>query len=492
MKILLADDDPERRSEIAKLVRRLPFEATVVEAGDRAAAVDLVARETPVVVLLDATLEGASAVELTEQLRAVRPTPIVLLTPDHAQEAVGPALRAGAADYLPKDGLDVARLEHAIRAAIRVADAERAAQAATEALEHHAAQLTLLFEASLRVNATTRIEEAVNVTAEAAATMLEAHAHVDLQRGRARHRAEHGAAPNSPATAHALEIDLAVGAPPSTATLRLTRDHPFERAEHLLAKQLARACATAIEKQLLVETARENAKARQEIVSIVSHDLRTPLQSFSLGLDVLTRHTAGNESAGNVLARLRRGVDAMNRLLTNLLDVTRIRDASLSLHLAKHTPKSLLEELAEQTAPLAHQKGLELKVGAAIDQRFVCDGTRIAQALSNFISNAIKHTETGTIELRALRDGENVRFEVVDTGPGVKPEVRAHLFERLYQAPGGARGGIGLGLYIAKGIAEAHGGHVGVESELGRGSTFFLCIPLIERVPVVAADAIRS
>jgi signal transduction histidine kinase len=257
------------------------------------------------------------------------------------------------------------------------------------------------------------------------------------------------------------------------------------------------AIATAgIHKLCLVADARDLARDRQEIVSVLSHDLRTPLQSLGLGLDALDLLLAGTLVAApcaSTIKRMQRAVAAMGRLLGDLLDVSRIHDGALSIHVKTCDASKLVSDVAEQHAPLAATRGFALQVSSAGAGSLVCDAGRVTQALSNLLSNAIRHADRGPIQLRALRQGERVRFEVEDAGPGIPDEVRARLFDRLYRPndEDGRRGGLGLGLYIAKGIVAAHGGTIGVDSEVGRGSTFW--IELQDRPSVAArrdADSI--
>ena len=126
--------------------------------------------------------------------------------------------------------------------------------------------------------------------------------------------------------------------------------------------------------------------------------------------------------------------------------------------------------------PLAAEKGIDL-VARAIPGDVSCDRGRVQQVLSNLVGNAIKFSPPGgRVTMAARQDGPRVRFEVVDTGPGIAAADQVKLFDRFWQSDRGDRRGIGLGLSIAKGLVEAHGGQIGVESTVGAGSTFWFTI----------------
>jgi signal transduction histidine kinase len=130
-------------------------------------------------------------------------------------------------------------------------------------------------------------------------------------------------------------------------------------------------------------------------------------------------------------------------------------------------------EVLEVLEPLAAAKSMKLVADVVPDLAIRCDHDRVIQLFSNLVGNSIKFTpDGGTITVRAVPDGDVVRFSVVDTGPGISAEELPHVFDRYYQAQRRNRDGIGLGLSIAKGIVEAHGGRIWVESEEGKGSTF--------------------
>jgi signal transduction histidine kinase len=173
----------------------------------------------------------------------------------------------------------------------------------------------------------------------------------------------------------------------------------------------------------------------------------------------------------------------MLELIGRLLDSARL-DAGQALALEPH-PEHLGGLLAEALAhiePQATARAVRLERHLDADFQVSCDRVRILQVLANLLGNAVKFTpEGGMVRLEATRAQGMAHVRVRDTGPGIPPEAQAHIFERHWQAGGqDAPLGSGLGLYIARGLIQAHGGHIWVESAVGNGSTFAFTLPLVE------------
>ncbi|MGI8402985.1 MAG: sensor histidine kinase [Gemmatimonadaceae bacterium] len=170
----------------------------------------------------------------------------------------------------------------------------------------------------------------------------------------------------------------------------------------------------------------------------------------------------------------------MNRLIQDLLSVTTIEAGRLSIAPQKMSVTDLLREAAETLGPIAREKSLTFTTSAADDLPLVrADSSRVLQVFSNLVGNAVKFTPAGgAITLSAVRAGDNVQCSVTDTGPGIPPAQIPRLFGKFWQAKRGDGRGVGLGLAIARGIVEAHGGTIDVTSELGRGSVFTFALPV--------------
>jgi signal transduction histidine kinase len=186
-----------------------------------------------------------------------------------------------------------------------------------------------------------------------------------------------------------------------------------------------------------------------------------------------------DETQRRQLEILRRAADGMNRLIQDLLEVARIESGQgLTIEPGRRNVALLLADACELFQQPAEEKGLRLECSSPPEDLAIhADRDRLLQVMSNLIGNALKFTDEGGITVRAERMGEDVRVSVSDTGPGIPEGDRVHLFERFWQARQSRRGGAGLGLAITKGIIEAHGGRIWVESEVGRGTTFFFTLP---------------
>ena len=228
-------------------------------------------------------------------------------------------------------------------------------------------------------------------------------------------------------------------------------------------------------------------RMRDDVLAVVSHDLRNPLSVINMCVASLVEKVpADDEAVRHLLTTIDSSADWMNRLIEDLLDVARLDAGRLSL---ERESRDLVRVIAEATVmlePLIAEKSLALReeLPDALP-RVSIDSRRIVQVLENLISNAVKHTAPGgEIRIRAESANGEIRVAVRDTGSGIPAEQLPHLFDRFWQARGARRGGAGLGLAIAKGIIEAHGGRIWVESELGTGSTFSFGLPVERGTPV--------
>jgi signal transduction histidine kinase len=246
--------------------------------------------------------------------------------------------------------------------------------------------------------------------------------------------------------------------------LRRAIRYAMERQELLARERTARA------------TAERASRARDEVLSIVSHDLRAPLSTITMCAHALREPDADGAQLADMIMQ---SAEWSLRIIRDLLDVSAIEAGRLAIHPEHMTVAAILESLASIYAPLAREKEIALTVATDPGSRWIsADVDRLVQALGNLVGNAIKLTpRDGRVSVSVHDDGTSVRFRVTDTGPGIAPEHLANLFDRFWQAPGAHRSGAGLGLAIARGIAEGHGGRIEVESTPGEGATFTLILP---------------
>jgi PAS domain S-box-containing protein len=251
-----------------------------------------------------------------------------------------------------------------------------------------------------------------------------------------------------------------------------------------LAEELGRVAALAVDNARLHQRAKAAIEARDDVIALVSHDLRNHLGAIEVAIEVLrdSGQAAGwDHEDRDMLEMAARASHRMNRLMADLLDVARAESGRLTLDRHPHDTGIILNAAEELLRPMATQKSVRIRRSRTNGTRMViADFERILQVLENLGGNAIKFTEAGgDVILSVLDAGDEARFTVADTGPGIRPEHLPHLFDRFWQARTTARSGAGLGLAIAKGIVEAHGGRIWVESAVGAGSAFHFTLPVV-------------
>ena len=238
-----------------------------------------------------------------------------------------------------------------------------------------------------------------------------------------------------------------------------------------------RAVEVDLERRLVSE--QRAVHARDELIAVVSHDLRTPLSIITMLSEVMMSHQPSAAAPSPTLlsegpARIRNSATHMKALIEDLLDLAKIEANRFVLRPRSAESGVLIEESLRAASPLAAAK--KIKLASQVESTTLeVDPEQIFRVLSNLLGNAIKFTpEGGTITIRAERRGDELMVSVSDTGPGIPADQLPHLFERYWQARPARQLGAGLGLYIAKGIVEAHGGRIWAESTAGARLIFTL------------------
>lgn len=257
----------------------------------------------------------------------------------------------------------------------------------------------------------------------------------------------------------------------------------YGREDLELMEAVARRAALAVDNARLYGAAQQAARAREEVLAFVSHDLRNPLATILLNASALMELIPEERlypEEREQLAWIARSSEQMNALIQDLLDVTRIESGRLPLRLQTTSVEQILAEAWGLLQPLAAERGLvlerELPAGLASVR---ADRERVVRVLSNLVGNAIKFTAAGgRIRLAVEPLGAELRFSVADTGTGIAAEHQAHLFDRYWHGWRMPRSGNGLGLTIARALVEAHGGRIWFESTEGVGTTFFFTLPV--------------
>ncbi|HEY0021180.1 MAG TPA: hybrid sensor histidine kinase/response regulator [Longimicrobium sp.] len=530
---LLLVDDEEANLDLLEVLLRSEGYEDVIRTSDARQAIPLWERHMPDLVLLDLHMPWRDGFAVLRDIRErTAPDdyrPVLVLTADATPEAKERALSSGAKDFLnkPIDATEAllrvhnlletrvlyAQQQHARRAAELLAEASRVLNASLDAATA-VAQLARLM--------VPRVADCCAVDlADSDGAVRAAAAHVDPgEEPRLRAAAlgdgalgdgglgdgglGDGTADGAPAADSAWLAESEDGAAllggcgaeevlvvPLRAAGRavgrmvLGRTRPgarFGAPQVALAEELGRRAAMAVENARLFGEARAATEARQHTLAIVAHDLRNPLTAIRMDAEMLSsmlRPSVGpfeRESLDRIMAITGR----MDGLIQDLLEVSRMERGTLVLETFPRDPAAMLAESAHALRPLAAAHGLRLEVDAAAGLPPVhADGERVVQVLSNLVGNAVKFTPRGGAVTLACAPGEGeVRFWVEDTGPGIPPEQVPHIFGAFWQARHADRRGLGLGLSIARGLVEAHGGRIWVESDPGRGARFVFTLPL--------------
>jgi PAS domain S-box-containing protein len=263
----------------------------------------------------------------------------------------------------------------------------------------------------------------------------------------------------------------------------LGRSHgrkPFDAADLTTAENTAHRAAQALDNAILYQRAQAAIQARDDILAVVAHDLRDPLNviQMSAGMmrDAVKERRAEDRRSLDVILRLGR---QMNELIEDLLDLSTMETGRFRIDVAEVDLRSFIQDAVTTLEPLARIREIELR--SRVPDRSIpvwIDSKQMLRVISNLVGNAVKFTPPGgTVTIRAAPTGDQVRIQVQDTGPGIEDEQRARMFDRHWQGDPGDPAGVGLGLTIARGIVDAHGGSISADSEVGVGTTVSCVLP---------------
>jgi signal transduction histidine kinase len=240
-----------------------------------------------------------------------------------------------------------------------------------------------------------------------------------------------------------------------------------------LARALADQTALAIDNARTHAAAVRATRLRDQVLEVVSHDLKNPLNTIKLSAGSLARRSDAEE-----IPVMRRAVERAERLIQDLLLASKMDFTPIPLDRQSTPVRAMLDGVVALHKAAAEAKPLAIDVRADGEAEAVVDRHRISQMLDNLLDNAIKFTDAGSVEIVAHVTSAALVLQVKDTGVGIAPEILEHVFDRFWHSAHAGRAGAGLGLAIARGIARAHGGDLAVESTVGRGTTFTATLPL--------------
>ena len=264
----------------------------------------------------------------------------------------------------------------------------------------------------------------------------------------------------------------------------LYREHErYDEQDVFLAEEIARRAALAIDNARLHDLVHVGIRARDDMIGIVSHDLRNPVNAVKMLTGVMLDRERDEPLSSEMVEYatiIRQAAEQMDALIRDLLDVTRVEAGRLKVDARVEDTEELLSDALRTLAPVAGQKAMKLRLISPDDlPPVLADRERIAQALSNLVGNAIKFSPAGSeVVVRVEVLEREVHFSVTDRGMGMNAEQLLHAFDRFWQSSRTDRQGAGLGLAITKGIVEAHNGRIWAESQPGSGSTFHFTLPI--------------
>ncbi|MGE3609257.1 MAG: ATP-binding protein [Bacteriovoracaceae bacterium] len=259
----------------------------------------------------------------------------------------------------------------------------------------------------------------------------------------------------------------------------------FESHELEFAKTVVNRISVFTDNAFLYEEAKLASQTREDLMAIVSHDLKNPLSVILLISNLLEKRLKKEQLSQEVILdninKIKNSAQRCLSLISDLLTNAKIEAGIFEINKGPNSPLEIIYETMDSLLPLASQKNIKIENEApSISPLLDVDRDRVIQVLSNIISNAIKFSPPNTsikIKINIINSAE-LEFSIQDFGPGIEQESLTHIFDRYWQSKQTRQLGTGLGLSIAKGIVEAHGGRIWVESTLGKGSTFYFTLPI--------------
>jgi PAS domain S-box-containing protein len=510
--VLIIDDSEEDREALVRALDQVHGTGLrCLEAADGMQGIAMIGDHRPDCALLDYSLPGRNGLEILKLIRSVdRFLPVIMLTGQGNEAVAVRAMKAGAQNYLVKSNVTPETLYHAVEVAIQRATLERTVAEQQDRILAQQQELTqtnrlnstILGGAAYMIVATDidGIILAFNRAAEAAlgygaaevigqCTPMLWHDRGEVARRAAQLSAELGVRVEPDFAALVSTAGgTAIAASEWTLVRRDGRRFPARLSVAPLQDDEGRAVGF-VAMMEDITASREMDRLKNEFVSVVSHELRTPLTSIrgSLGLIGATMATELPDKAARLVDVAYRNCERLIALVNDILDIDKIGAGKMRFDIRREDLSALLQQAADANRGIAEKLGVSIALAPVPgDWTVAVDAARLTQILSNLLSNAIKFSTAGqTVELSAEALDQWVRIKVSDRGPGIPPEARHRIFGRFSQVDSSiARqtGGSGLGLHISKELIERMGGRIGFESEVGRGTTFWVDVRPAEAV----------
>jgi len=481
------DDEATDVLAVRRSFREAGIFAHVDETTNATETIELVASNFYDCIFLDYYIPGVEGLALLHRIRghALGAPPVVIFTGRGDEDVAVELMKAGAADYLPKSSLTPERIASSLRHAIEISRAE-AARLETEAeLRESRERLRAALEASgtgtYRWDIATdalhcdeNLLRLLGVTADRITTLPHLIARIhENDRERIERAAERAAEGASFHEEFRVVLD--------DGTLRWLEARGRTVSEHDGSPRwMTGACRDITDQKRIERELQEAVRARDELTSIVSHDLRNPVGTIYMAINALTDFDLPEAQQEEQFDVIRRCAVQMTGLLDDLLEMGKAEFGMLAVTAKPESLQAILHEAQTTFSLRAAEQGLDLEFRVPDALPSVnADRQRVLQVLSNLLGNAIKFTPRGgRIVVGVDIVGDAVRVYVDDTGIGIAADHLPHVFDRFWQAKQAARASAGLGLAIAKSIIEAHGGSIGVQSTEGVGTRFWFTLPI--------------
>lgn len=486
VKFLLVDDIEDNLLALEALLRRDGL--TTLKARSGTEALELLLSNEVALAFIDVQMPGMDGFELAELMRGAERSkniPIIFVTAGaHEPNRIFRGYESGAVDFLFKP-IDPHILRHKANTFYQLF---RQRQQLSEQLEHiqqNEALLRAMMDATSAViyikdregrykKVNKRFEEVLQLPAEqligkrdvdlfpeAVAERLNANDRRVFQGGEAIHIEE------------TIEIQ-------GMEQVYITSKVPLREASGKIWALCG--ISTDISEQKRMETNLAQAvQTRDDVLAVVSHDLRNPLNVINMTITLLLKlkPEQRQDKEPELFDTIKRSVALMNRMIGDLVDTVSLRANRLSVHKQIHAADTIIDEALSIQAPAARQRGVTLRWDSgAANVEIICDRVRILQVLANLIGNALKFSPPDSaITVKVEDTGAEVMLCVADTGSGIAAEDMPQVFNPYWSGKAHQRVGTGLGLYISKGIVEAHGGKIWLDSTLGKGTTVYFTLP---------------
>jgi phosphoserine phosphatase RsbU/P len=477
LRLLVVDDDDVDRQAVRRALRGVSCE--IDEETSAKSVVERLGLERYDCVILDHGLPGEDGLSLLQRIREAGITTPVLVVTGQEDGVAASLMAAGASDYLPKTEVSSHQLERRLRFAIRVGQAEERAIVAAHQL---AAERRLLASVIDQLPAAVFIADVRGKLIFSNELARAYCGNLDTADGLGTCKAcwndGRFLEPLEWPLIRALREDCMI----SGVEMEIYQPEGGRVFVRATAAPVRSPTGELIAAVMILDDWTEERRAKQEmlravrvredVLAVVSHDLRNPIHAVGVAIDELADPTLGEGERARYVGAVRRTLKRADRLIQDLLDASRIEAGALPVSPQPTMLRGILEQAAREHEVLAGEAGVKIII-TPVDDKVQADRDRVLQALGNLIGNALRHARgTATLELTAERRDDVVWVSVADRGPGIDPEALPRIFDRFFQADRQRRAGTGLGLTIAEGIVRAHGGTIEARNRDGGGAEF--------------------